>query len=322
MIKLGIILITNWYYLQPAQAQPRSPLAPVIQSSEEDPEEAEEAEEPPEDPRIRRLSPSINPLSRPGEELQLLIQTRINDDLWRSLRGRLPCADSTAACVLQLQERAIANNPTLKTLTASIEEIKEKVETARSANQTSVNLSIFRPLVQRYLTVTTTQEPGQPPQRRGIIQNILGIFTDPIGSLNEILGIVGIPLLEGITGTNQQAQRNSILIGDLQSKVAQLEQARAELALTIRDKVTLATLDFEQSAREFQISQEVAERSQQQHEIFKLSYRFGNASTQQYLAQQNSLDRVRLSVYREWAKVQRQLQLLKILVFPQQPEGE
>ena len=101
---------------------------------------------------------------------------------------------------------------------------------------------------------------------------------------------MGIPLLEGITGRNQAAQRNSILIGDIQTKVAQLEQAKAELALTIRDKVTLATLDFEQAAREFQISQEIALRSEQQHEIFKLSYRFGQQSTSQYLAQQNSLD--------------------------------
>lgn len=73
--------------------------------------------------------------------------------------------------------------------------------------------------------------------------------------------------------------------------MAQLEQSRAELALTIRDKRTLATLDFEQSAREFQISQEIALRSEQQHEIFKLSYRFGSSNTQQYLAQQNTLDR-------------------------------
>jgi hypothetical protein len=250
----------------------------------------------------------------------MLIQTRINDDLWRSMRGRLPCADSSAACVLQLQERAIANNPTLRTLGSSIEEINEKIDEARSANQTAVNLSIFRPLVQQYLTVTVTQEEGQPPRRRGLIENVLGIFTDPIGSINDILGLVGIPLLEGLTGTNQAAQRNSILIGDLQTKVAQLEQGKAELALTIRDKITLAVLDFEQASREFQISQEIAVRSEQQHEIYTLSYRFGSGNTQQFLSQQNTLDRSRASVYREWTRVQRQLELLKIMVFPQAEE--
>ena len=260
----------------------------------------------------------MNPLNRPGEELQLLIQTRINDDLWRSMLGDLPCADSSRACVLQLQERALANNPTLKTLTTSILEINEKIEEARSANQTAVNISIFRPLVQQFLTVTTTQEAGQP-RRRGLIENVLGIFTDPIGSINDILSSIGIPLLESLTGTNPQAQRNSIAITDLETKTVRLEQGRAELALSIRDKITLATLDFEQASREFQISQEIALRSEQQHEIFTLSYRFGGGNTQQFLGQQNSIDRSRASVYREWTKVQRQLELLRIMVFPQRP---
>jgi hypothetical protein len=64
----------------------------------------------------------------------------------------------------------------------------------------------------------------------------------------------------------------------------------------------------------------IALRSEQQHEIYTLSYRFGSGNTQQFLSQQNTLDRSRASVYREWTKVQRQLELLKIMVFPQAEE--
>ena len=53
---------------------------------------------------------------------------------------------------------------------------------------------------------------------------------------------------------------------------------------------TLKFSPYEQALREFQISQEIAMRSEQQHEIYTLSYRFGSGNTQQFLSQQNTLD--------------------------------
>lgn len=240
----------------------------------------------------------------------------LDDELWRSLRGELPCADSRQDCTKLLQDLAILNNPTLKILDESIAEINQKVEQARSNNQTAVTLSVFRPLVQRYLSSSVVQEQGQQPRRRGLIENILGIFTDPIGSLNEILGLVGVPIFDAVTGTNPAQQRNTILIDDLQTKAVELQQNREELALRIRENVTLSLLDFELMVSEFVTSKELAIRSQQQHEIFTLSYRFGGQSTQQFLAQQNSLDRSLAQTYSAWIKLQRQLQLLKSMVFP------
>jgi hypothetical protein len=247
-----------------------------------------------------------------------ILEMPIDDTLWQSIRGELPCADSGEKCMEVLQTLSIENNPTLRILDESIAEINQKVIQARSNNQTAVNLSIFRPLVQRYLSSSIVQEPNQQPRRRGLVENILGIFTDPIGSINEILGLVGVPLFDAITGTNPTQQRNTILIDDLQTKAVQLQQNREELALQIKEKVVLSLLDFQVTIGEFLNSRELATRAQQQHQIFTLSYRFGGQSTQQFLSQQNALDRAKLQAYQDWIKLQRQIKILENMVLPEQ----
>jgi hypothetical protein len=51
---------------------------------------------------------------------------------------------------------------------------------------------------------------------------------------------------------------DAIAISDLQVKSAELQQGRAELANKIREQVYLAAFGYDEAAREFQISQEVA----------------------------------------------------------------
>jgi len=48
-------------------------------------------------------------------------------------------------------------------------------------------------------------------------------------------------------------------------------------------------LDFDTRAREFQISQEIAIRKNQRFPLMQVSYRFGSATTNNYLASESQL---------------------------------
>jgi hypothetical protein len=270
---------------------------------------------------VDAVTPSTNPLNSAGDELERLIQTRINDDMWKSMKGKLPCVDTSVACVEQLQQLAIANNRTLREIDTSIEEINTKIEEARKANKKAVELSIFRPLVQSYLQLQTVTGSNGQTQRRGFLNRILGIFVNPVDSINEVLSLVGIPLLDRITGTNAEAQRNAIAISDLQVKNAELMRGRADLAEKIRESVALQVLDFDTAAREFQISQVIAQREAVRMQLIEVGYRFGEGNTEGYLGQLSAMDGKKAATLRSWTQMRSRLERIKLLVLGERDEG-
>jgi hypothetical protein len=110
------------------------------------------------------------------------------------------------------------------------------------------------------------------------------------------------------------AQRWAIAIEDLQVKVAELQRGRAEAAQQIREKITLIVLELDIAKREFQIAQEVARRDGDRLKIIEVSYRFGEGSSEAYLAQLSAMDAKKAAVFKQWSKMRTQLELLKILV--------
>jgi hypothetical protein len=48
------------------------------------------------------LQDETNPLNPIGNDLDLLIQTEINDDVWAAMMGELPCLEATETCVREL----------------------------------------------------------------------------------------------------------------------------------------------------------------------------------------------------------------------------
>jgi hypothetical protein len=240
----------------------------------------------------------------------------MNDDLWKAMRGSLPCLDVSSSCVRSLQDKAIANNRTLKEIDKSIEEINTKIAEARKTNQKAVTLGIFRPVVQAYLKVDTpaATATNPNPQPRGFFSRILNIFRNPLDIVDEVLGLIGIPLFEGATNTNAEANRNSIAIADLQTKVAALQKGRADLAEKIRDSVQTQVLDFDTSAREFQLSQELAKRGSQRLAIIQLNYKFGEGTSESYLNQLAAMDEKKGSTLRAWTKMRSQLERIKLIV--------
>lgn len=129
-----------------------------------------------------------------------------------------------------------------------------------------------------------------------------------------MLSAVGVPLLQSQFGGNELNQRNAIAISDLQVKVAELQRGRAELAQKIREQLYLAIFDYDEAAREFQISQEVAKRDTARVQLLTIDYRFGSDDTNSYLNTLNSLDRQRSQTYRAWAAMRSRIEKIKLLV--------
>ncbi|MGI0494297.1 hypothetical protein ACN4EG_21125 [Alkalinema pantanalense CENA528] len=276
-------------------------------AQEETETEAEETSAPPD-------QTDANPLNPAGDSLDKLIQTRFNEDLWKAMLGDLPCLEISDGCVAQLQARAIENSRELKAIDERIEVISQKIAEAKKNNEATVRLGVFEPLVQSWLKLEDVPNSGTPPRKRGLLDRVLGVFSQPLGSINEILSLVGVPLFRNASGGDPAVQQRSIAIADLQVKLAEIENKRGDLAAKIRETVVLQVLEFDQLRREFQISQEISKREVTRMKLIGLSYQLGEGDTNSYLGQLSALDRQKAESFRQWAKLRTQLARVKLLV--------
>lgn len=271
---------------------------------EKDPQQAEEEAD--------KISPKnqSNPFVRP--DIDKLLTSQFNDDMWRIMRGGLPCLETSSSCLEQLQNKAVTESPLLKELDSRIQEANDKINEARKTNSKTVRLSILTPALQYLLGPTPTA--GQPQQGRGLIDNLLGVFRGETGLINGLLNVIGVPLFQGSQGANTEANRNAIAISDLQIKVAELQRARAQLADTTREKVAIALIKFDEAKTDFQVAQVVGARAIDQFRVFELRYIRGNNDTEAYLAKQSQLDKTKADTYSSWGKMRRSLFEIKLLV--------
>ncbi|OUL24031.1 hypothetical protein BV378_20245 [Nostoc sp. RF31YmG] len=294
------------------------PTSPNGDSEEQENKQTQQEEINPEDaPQVDRDADSQlpkleqNPFNKPS--IDSIIQREFNEDMWRLLRGGLPCLETSAVCLQQLQDRAISQSPLLKEIDKRINEANEKIEEAKKRNEKSIRLSILTPALQYLLGPAPA--PGQPQQPgTGLIDNVVGIITGKVNLINGLLRVIGIPFFEGTQGGNAEAQRNAIAISDIQVKVAELQRGRAQLADQIREKVAQSLIAFDEARTDYQTSQVVASRAIDQFKVFELRYVRGNSDTETYLTRQNSLDNTKAQTYRAWAKMRRSLFEIKLLV--------
>jgi hypothetical protein len=244
-----------------------------------------------------RIQADPNPLNPAGDSLDQLIDLRVNEDLWRSMLGDLPCLEAVDACITQLQGMAIQNSRELKAIDQRVEAINQKIAEAKANNQKSVKLGVFEPLVQSWLKLEDVTTNGQVQQRR-FLDRVLGVFSQPLSGINEILSLVGVPLFRNAAGGDAATQQRVIAIADLQVKVVEVENKRGDLAAKIRETVILQVLDYDQLRREFQIGQEIARRQALQHRILEVEYRLGQGETTQFLGSLNALDRQKGEAFR------------------------
>ncbi|WP_290881480.1 TolC family protein [Fischerella sp.] len=301
---------------QPQQAQPLPNEEEETKDSEQPDSEEQKEELSPEeaqqvdaDADSELPKPEQNPFNKPS--IDAIILHEFNEDMWRLLRGGLPCLETSATCLQQLQDRAIAQSPLLKEIDTRIAEANERINEAKARNQRSIKLSILTPALQ-YLLGPAPQA-GQP-QKRGLIENIAAIIRGDTGIINGLLSVIGIPLFQGVQGGNSEAQSRAIAISDIQVKVAELQRGRAQLAENIREKVAEALIRFDEARVEYQTSQVVASRAIDQFKVFEIRYTRGNSDTETYLQRQNQLDNQKAQTYRAWAKMRRSLFTIKLLV--------
>jgi hypothetical protein len=272
------------------------------------PEEAQQADQ---ESDSKLPKPEQNPFNKPS--IDAILEREMNDDMWRLLRGGLPCLETSAVCLQQLQEKAVSQSPLLKEIDTRISEANSRIEEAKAGNRKSIQLGILTPALQYLLGPTPTA--GQPQAAgTGLIDNLAGIFSGKTNLINGLLNVIGIPLFQGSQGGNADAQRNAIAISDIQVKVAELQRSRAQLADTIRDKVAQSLISFDEARTDFQTAQVVASRAVDQFKVFELRYVRGNSDTESYLTRQNSLDNTKAQTYRAWAKMRRNLFTIKLLV--------
>lgn len=288
----------------------------------------DEGFEEPEDPNTVDTDP--NPLNPAGESLDTLIQMQVNDDLWSTMMGELPCLDATEACIRQLQEMAVGNSPALAAIDERIELVNAKIDEARENNQQTIRLGVFEPVLQYFLEIKDISAvaevrdaqgnvitEGRSARREGFIDRVVSLFDGgTLGTINDILSLVGVPLFRNAIGGDAAAQQREIAIADLQVKIAEIENQRGNLANEIREQVMLQLLDFDQIRREFQISQEIARRDTLRLEVVTLDYQLAASGmdTPGYLDEISALDRQKADTFRAWARLRTQLVRVKILV--------
>ncbi|MCD8489490.1 MAG: hypothetical protein LRZ84_22820 [Desertifilum sp.] len=242
------------------------------------------------------------------------MQRGINADIWEDMKGDLPCLNASESCIIQLQNKAVNENPLLTDLDRKIEEINDRIEDARRDNKRSVNLSVLTPGV-RYIFEGAGARGEQPQGQRqpGAIDRILGLFTGLTG-INNLLGVIGVPVFQALTGSTPGVQQNNIAIADLQTKVAALVSDRAQLANRVKERVAEEVFEFDVAAREFQLSQEIARRESDRFQLLDVEYRLGQGSTQSYLGNLTALDAKKAATFRSWTAMRRRINQIKLLV--------
>ena len=227
--------------------------------------------------------------------------------------GDLTCLEANDQCIAELQGKAITTSTTLKAIDERIEAITSKIDEAKKNNQATVKLGVFEPLVQSFLKVDEIPAAqGQPARKRGFLDKLLGVLS--VSGINDVLSLIGIPLFRNATGGDAAAQSRVIAIGDLQVKLAEIQNKRGDLADTIREKVILSVLDFDVMRRDFQISQEIARRDTTKMKLIEVGYRFGEGETTAYLNQLSSLDKQKAETFRAWSKMRSQMARIKLMV--------
>lgn len=323
---------------KPAAKSPAAPPAPKPQTPTVQPESGDEAEEEPaedaepaeepedgdepnsadtgKDPTEIGGKAPRNPLNAlPEESLDRLIETKINDELWSALTKPLPCTNASKVCVDQLTQRAIAASPVLKAISQRVEGVNEKIEEAKATDKKTVDIGVFKPVVQSYLKPVVEEKQADGSTRRiGPVQRFINIFRNPLSAIDEVFGLIGIPLFEKQTGTNAESARTKLAISDLQVKIAAIEAEKIKIIAVIRSDVVRTVLDFEEAKRGYQVSQEVARRSILQHKLRTLDYRFGGQTTDSYLQALNALDQRKAATYGQWSKLRRSLAEVKLIV--------
>jgi hypothetical protein len=204
-----------------------------------------------------------------------LIQRNDAEGDFEILKGDLPCLDSSAACIASLVKAAIANSPSLKKLDEQVAAANDSIKNANAGGG-----NIFR-LIQPVVPLL-----GVP---------LLGIGGGALGTLVNTLA-----------GNSRTDQTTSQANADLQIKVAQIERTKQEVSDRIQDSVTQEVIKFDELRLQAETQAAIANRETSRFKLLEVAYRLGEGDTASFLEKVNALDRVRVSVSVDKAKMRSQ----------------
>lgn len=286
------------------------PYSPILAAPKVDIETPEIKEAPDDDRPELTTEPQAQPNPFINPELEDLVEKQISDDVWTGLQGELPCAIASTDCISQLQNQAVQSSKLLRELDTKIEEANNRIDEAKKLNLDSIAIGTFSPFLQTFLYSSLG------PVSNGVETPVNNPFRLIFGNLASALlgqGLGNLFNWSAIAATDAQQSR-SIQIGDLQIKVAELQRNRAEIVDKLRERVTMEALKLEEIARDFQIEREIAKRDKQRLEITKVSYKFGEGDSRQYLNELSNYDKQKAATWKSWGRLRSQLILVKLLV--------
>jgi hypothetical protein len=234
-------------------------------------------------------------------------------DQWALMYAPLSCLDTSLDCVQRLQNDAVQNSVSLKKLEAKIQEINTQIQTAQTNNQKSIQLSIFEPGLQALLKKETITENGQT-RTIGFFERVGRLFSNPFSVLDDLLLAVGVPILKSNFGGSDAQQSKTIAISELTVKVAEMERGKLEIVNKAKEKIQQLVLDFDTAAREFQAEQAIVRSETKTFKIYAITYAAGDGDTHIYLTRKEQLERAKLKVFKDWAKLRAQISNLKNLI--------
>jgi hypothetical protein len=169
----------------------------------------------------------------------------------------LPCIDSSNECVDKLTESAIAKSNKLKHLDEKITLIDDRLKVVDSRID-----YVSKKGWTNYVTI------------------------DPVKLLQNIFG-------------GGDVQKDRIAIADLEIKTADLEAAKAELErqkeeekTLLGEKVLHLVLEYEAANRRHELLTSQLETLNQQREVTRIAYKFGQGNTSQILGMEDRRDRL------------------------------
>jgi hypothetical protein len=237
----------------------------------------------------------------------------MTQEQWALMYSPLDCLDTSLECVQKLQNDAVQNSISIKKLEAKIQEINTKIEEAKTNNKKSIDLSVFEPGLTALLKKETITENGQS-RTIGFFERMGRLFTNPGSVLDDLLVAVGVPILKSHYGGTDANQTKSIAITELAVKVAEMERGKAEVISKAKEKIQQLVLDFDTAAREFQAEQSIVRSEIKSFKIYAITYAAGDGDTNTYLNRKEQLERAKLKVFKDWAKLRAQIANLKNLV--------
>jgi hypothetical protein len=182
-------------------------------------------------------------------------QLTVNSE--EELKTELPCIDSGNECVEKLTESAIAKSNKLQKLDEKIALIDDRLKVMADRIDYSHKKGWTN-----YVTI------------------------DPVKVLQNIFG-------------GGDVQKNKIAIADLEIKTADLEAAKAELErqrefekTLLGEKVLRLVLDYESANRRYELLTSQLETLNQQREVTRIAYKFGEGNTSQILGMEDRRDRL------------------------------